>query len=524
METTSAPWVPDLGNGRYRNPVLYADYSDPDVIRVGDDYYMTASSFNHMPGLPVLHSRDLVNWTLVNHALERLDLPGYDQVQHGKGVWAPSLRHHDGKFWIFFGTPDEGIFMTQAEDPLGAWSAPHLVKAAKGWIDPCPFWDEDGQAYLVHAFAKSRSGIKHILHVCAMSPDGRELLDEGRLIIDGTADHPTLEGPKMYKRDGWYYILAPAGGVATGWQAAFRSKSIYGPYEDQIVLEQGNTGVNGPHQGGWVETPKGESWFLHFQDKGAYGRIIHLQPVEWVDGWPVMGEAPAGSLTGQPVSGWHKPESSGATPPAAPQTSDRFTEGRPGLQWQWQANPQAGWIAAGYPGPGLRLRSAPLGTERLYDAPQLLMQKFAAPAFTAQVQVKPQFGALSERAGLVVLGHKAVHLSLFTAEDGGLCLGRFESLPADSAENAEYAFTDGLVKLAAEAVHLRLTVSDEAVCQLAYSEDGDAFTEMGTSFRLQEGAGAWVGAKFGIYAAACGAGALAEEHGYAHFEEFEVCL
>lgn len=522
METTYSPWGSDLGNGMYRNPVLYADYSDPDVIRVGDDYYMTASSFNHMPGLPVLHSRDLVNWTIVNHALDRLDLPGYDRVQHGKGVWAPSLRYHDGKFWIFFGTPDEGIFMIQTEDPLGKWSPPHLVKAAKGWIDPCPFWDEDGRAYLVHAFAQSRSGIKHILHLNEMSPDGKELLDEGRLIIDGTVKHPTLEGPKMYKKDGWYYILAPAGGVSTGWQAAFRSRSIYGPYEDQIVLEQGGTAVNGPHQGGWVETPGGEHWFLHFQDKSTYGRIVHLQPVEWREGWPVMGQAAAGSLTGAPVTEWRKPESAGAVAPAVPQTSDDFAKGRPGLQWQWQANPQAGWLASGGTGPGLRLRCTAAGTAGLYDAPHLLMQKFSAPAFTAEVQITPQFRTSSDRAGLVVLGHKAVYLSLFPGENGGLCLGRFESLPGGSGGETEDTLTDSFVNLDVSTLHLKLTVREEADCRLSYSLDGENYTGLGPSFRLKEGQGAWVGAKFGLFAAAGNPGHSAEDAGYAEFTSFKL--
>lgn len=208
--TGSGRWIPDQGDGTYRNPIIYADYSDPDVIRAGDDFFMTASSFAHTPGLPILHSRDLVNWSIVNHALPQLELPGYERVQHGKGVWAPSLRFHDGQFWIFYATPDEGIFMTKTDNPFGAWEPPHLVKAAKGWIDPCPFWDEDGQAYLVHAFAHSRSGLKHILSLCRMSPDGRSLLDEGRIIIDGTVKHPTLEGPKLYKRNGYYYIFAPA--------------------------------------------------------------------------------------------------------------------------------------------------------------------------------------------------------------------------------------------------------------------------------------------------------------------------
>lgn len=527
MNTTIAPWVSDLGNGHYRNPVLYADYSDPDVIRVGDDYYMTASSFTHMPGLPILHSRDLVNWTIVNYALDRLDLPGYDEVQHGKGVWAPSLRHHAGKFWIYFATPDEGIFMTTAEDPLGKWSPLHLVRAAKGWIDPCPFWDEDGRAYLVHAFAHSRSGLKHILHLCEMSPDGSQLLDDGRLIIDGTADHPTLEGPKMYKRDGWYYIMAPAGGVPTGWQAVFRSRSIYGPYEDQIVLAQGNTPVNGPHQGGWVDTPQGEHWFLHFQDKGAYGRIVHLQPVEWRDGWPVMGAADPHSLTGEPVAKWRKPEAAGGQEIRVPQTSDGFTDGLPGLQWQWQANPQDRWLAPHKGAPGLRLNCTPLYTEAnvLYDAPQLLMQKFAAPAFTAEVRVTPHFRHGSERAGLVALGDKAVYLGLSPVNGGGLHLGRYESVSAAAGtgradSGAADSLTDEYVLGAVSSVVLRLTVQEEARCQLAFSLDGKEFTDLGSSFQLKEGV--WVGAKVGVFAAAAGSEAAGTDYGYADFSRFEV--
>lgn len=274
-------WTADLGNGTYRNPILYADYSDPDVIRVGGDFYMTASSFAHTPGLPILHSKDLVNWKLIGHAVDRL--PGeYDgPVRHGDGVWAPSIRYHDGKFWIFFSAPDEGIYMTTAADPAGPWSPLHLVKEAKGWIDPCPFWDEDGRAYLVHAFARSRSGIKHRLKMCGMKPDGTGLLDDGVIIFDGELDHPTMEGPKMYKRNGYYYIFAPAGGVPTGWQTILRSRDVYGPYEDKIVLQQGSTETNGPHQGGYVELESGESWFIHFQDRDAYGRIVHLQPMRW---------------------------------------------------------------------------------------------------------------------------------------------------------------------------------------------------------------------------------------------------
>lgn len=243
-------WASDLQDGTYRNPVLYADYSDPDVIRVGGDFFMVASSFSFMPGLPVLHSKDLVNWRVISYAVQRLPFPNYDQPEYGKGVWAPSIRFHDNWFRVFFSTPDEGIFMTTSADPFKGWEPLTHVKQTRGWIDPCPFWDDDGKAWLVNAFAKSRIGFKSILHLSPMKPDGTALLDEGVYIFDGTLKHPTIEGPKMYKRNGFYYIFAPAGGVKSGWQTVLRSTSIHGPYEDKIVLHQGGTDINGPHQGG----------------------------------------------------------------------------------------------------------------------------------------------------------------------------------------------------------------------------------------------------------------------------------
>ena len=195
-------WSADLGNGDYQNPIIHADYSDPDVIRVGDDFYMVSSSFQMTPCLPILHSKDLVNWKIINHVAEKLPYSSYDQPRHGDGVWAPSLRYHDGKFWVFFGMPDEGIYMSTARDPAGEWTPLHQVKKVKGWIDTCPFWDDDGNAYLVSAFARSRIGFKSILHMSRMKPDGTELLDDGRHIFDGNEHHPTIEGPKMYKRNG----------------------------------------------------------------------------------------------------------------------------------------------------------------------------------------------------------------------------------------------------------------------------------------------------------------------------------
>ncbi len=297
--------------------------------------------------MPILHSKDLVNWELIGHvyaAQQPLDV--FSKPQHGNGAWAPAIRYRNGEFYIYYPDPDYGIYVVKAKNPAGPWSAPLLVKEAKGWIDPCPLWDDDGKAYLVNALAGSRSAMKSMLIVSRMSPDGTKLLDGGALVYDGHAEDPTVEGPKFYKRNGYYYIFAPAGGVAPGWQLALRSKKVYGPYERKIVLAQGHTPINGPHQGAWVDTPTGESWFIHFQDKGAYGRIVHLEPMKWVDDWPVMG------ANGEPVLTYRKPNVGKTYPVMTPADTDEFNGSQLGLQWQWAANPKPGWV---FPAGGLGL-------------------------------------------------------------------------------------------------------------------------------------------------------------------------
>jgi beta-xylosidase len=332
----SKVWVADNGDGTYKNPVLHADYSDPDVVRVGDDFFMTASSFNAAPGLPILQSKDLVNWKLIGHALPRQPpFDVYSKPQHGNGVWAPSIRFHDGNFYIYYSDPDYGIYLVKASSENGPWSEPILIKQAKGWIDPCPLWDANGNAYLVNAMAASRSGIKSILVVSRMSSDGTKLLDDGAMVFDGHDKHPTVEGPKFYQRNGYYYIFAPAGGVEEGWQLVLRSKNVYGPYEGKIVLAQGTTQINGPHQGAWIETPAGENWFMHFQDKGSYGRVVHLQPLRWINDWPVIGADPDGDGTGEPVLTHAKPKVMRVGPSLriiTPPDSDEFDGNGLGLQ------------------------------------------------------------------------------------------------------------------------------------------------------------------------------------------------
>ena len=509
------PWVPDLGHGQYKNPVLYADYSDPDVVRVGSDYYLTSSSFNAAPGLPILHSKDLVNWTIIGHALPvQLPRDRYNQVQPGNGVWAPALRFHNQKFYLYYPDPDLGIFVTTAANPAGPWSEPVCVKAAKGWIDPCPFWDEDGHAYLVHAFAGSRAGIKSVIHVSEMAPDGLSLLGEDKLVFDGHKDHPTIEGPKFYKRHGYYYIFAPGGGVTQGWQVVLRSKNVFGPYADKVVLAQGQTPINGPHQGAWVDTPDGkQDWFLHFQDQGAYGRVVHLQPMTWKNDWPLIGLDPDGDGIGEPVLTYRKPAIAGRVPVAVPATSDEFADGRLGLQWQWQANPQPHWLAPTPPATDqLVLAAAPVPAEakNLYLVPSLLLQKLPAENFTATTRLLFTPQANGEKAGLVVLGMDYATLTLTRQAGGkGLLLSQTTCLQADKGAAETTATTATLPP--GQPLYLRVSVRAGARCQFSYSTDGRQFTALGVEFTAREGR--WVGAKMGLFclsaSAEAGAGQLA---------------
>jgi hypothetical protein len=519
---------------RYQNPVIHADYSDPDVCRVGGEYWMTASSFNFFPGLPILHSRDLVRWELVGSALSdypgvEWDAPGDDfrtTVQHGNGVWAPAIRYHEGWFYIFVGDPDRGIFMVRTQDPAGAWEPPVWVVREKGFIDPCPFWDEDGKAYLSHGCAGSRAGNKSILFVAPMAPDGTRLLGPSRIVYDGHLSQPTIEGTKFYKRDGKYYIFAPAGGVATGWQTVLRSDSPWGPYEERIVMAWADGSVNGPHQGAWVQTPAGEDWFLHFQDKGAYGRIVHLQPMVWkADGWPMIGEDPDGDGCGQPVSA--------AVISSEVEKSDgtnaNYHPYGIGLEWQYPAVPSPYWHFA-LPN-GVRLYSVQQTWpyRNLWDCPNLLSQKFSAERFTVRAKLSfrpnPQLKERGEQAGFVVMGKDYAGLRLTDTEEGArleyvecrqtdaggadsvrllaVLPYRYEPLPhgRESKNVPLVSYPDVpeavvWVELDVRAQAVEGNVPD-AVCRFNYSLDGKRFTGVGGTFKAQPGR--WVGARFGFW-------------------------
>jgi beta-xylosidase len=507
----SRAWSPDNGDGSYKNPVLFADYSDPDVVRAGSDFFLVASSFNSIPGLPILRSKDLVSWQIVGHVLDVQEpRSSFDLPQHGAGVWAPSIRKHGPLFYVYWSDADAGIFVATAKDPAGPWSKPELVKAAKGWIDPCPFWDDDGNAYLVNAFAASRTGIKSTLALSRLSDDGKQVLDDGVIIFDGHAKHPTIEGPKLYKHGGYYYVAAPAGGVPTGWEVVLRSKSLYGPYEDKVVLAQGKTQINGPHQGGWVDTAKGEFWFVHFQDRGLYGRVVHLEPMKWVADWPVIGDA------GEPVATHKKPDVGGKSSAVTPADSDEFNSPRLGLEWQWQANPQPGWAL---PAPSfgfLRLTCVDARRElrNLWDAPNLLLQKFPGPAFTATTKVT--FNALNdgERAGIVVFGSDYATLTL---ERRGADLFLSQAVCKGASSGTHERETASL-RAPSASLFLRARVLAGGRSEFSWSVDGSAFAGIGEAFQAQPGR--WVGAKVGLFALR--SGQPGREAGYLDVDWFRV--
>ncbi|WP_345075566.1 glycoside hydrolase family 43 protein [Brachybacterium paraconglomeratum] len=496
------------------NPVLDADWPDPDVIRVGTDYWMIASSFHRAPGLPVLRSSNLVDWKHVTNALPSL-VPAehYSLPRRGSGVWAPSLREHAGTFHIVYPDPDHGIFVLDAPHPAGPWSAPRLLLAGRGLIDPCPLWDEDGRAYLVHGWARSRAGVKNRLSLLEVTPDLTAALSASQVVIDGAelTGMLTLEGPKAYRKDGWYWIFAPAGGVADGYQVVFRSRSIEGPYEHRIVLEQDSTPVNGPHQGALVDDSEGRWWFLHFQDRGVFGRVTHVQPVRFdEEGWPHMGES-IDEVRGRPVALVPTP-GPGSTSTAVQETyceptrSDSFTAGGSATvlhpRWHWQANPRPEWARSGEGRLALAFAPSPRGdlrdlgailTQQLPGQPSTWTATLELPAAPTGAEVGTEIG--TERAGLVVLGLSYAWAGLRRTGDRiELVHGTMAEDEVDEVVTVHRLLTEE-PGAAVAAVSVQLRLECDRLGRIRLLADGLVLLE-----GWQATKGHWVGAEVGLFA------------------------
>lgn len=483
--------------GTLRAQIVYSDYSDPDVCcGTKDDYWLTASSFQCVPGLPLLHSTDLQHWTLENYALPALQpQEHYRQPQHGRGVWAPSIRRHDHTYYIYWGDPDYGIYMVHADDPRGQWSEPLLVIPGRGLIDPCPLWDEDGRMYLVNGWAGSRSGFNSVLTVRPLTPDGTRPLGMPVMVYDGQTDfagsktgqgNHTVEGPKFYKHDGWYYILAPAGGVEHGWQIALRSRNVYGPYESKTICQ-----ADGIHQGGWVDDK-----FVCFQERGPYGRILHLLDVQWQDGWPIMSER----TTDHP-------------------TPVQYAPGLYGQGYTWHANYQE-WCGFPIAGGGARIygcavqpREGAQGRPNLWDVPNLWLRKFDAEQFTRTLHLRITAKADGHESGLVVMGRDYCRLGI-RYQEGVFTLSQTLCRDAETQHESESVvlttlpcrdYNAGALDNHECEVWLRLQVNPHptpeapyaAQCTFAYSTDGRRYHRIATPFAARQGK--WIGAKYGIF-------------------------
>jgi beta-xylosidase len=317
-----------------------------------------------------------------------------------------------------------------------------------------------------------------------MSPDGKHVLDDGKIVVQDPKDLPVLEGPKLYRRDGYYYIFAPFGGVGTGAKAVLRSRNIYGPYEHRVVLAEGSTKINGPHQGGYVETPEGEGWFIHFQSRGAHGRIVHLEPVRWEHDWPVIGEAADGATIGEPVRSAPMPDHQGMALPVRPQTSDDFSSTTLEPQWEWNHNPDnAHWSLRTRSG---FLRLIPMQAEDLLTARDTLTQTMQDDAFEFTVQ-------------LDIRGMKpGVHtgITMFEKSAGGI-----EVVQVGSERHLNYFHLPDHERgpvILEDAIQLRVRVDGDRADYFYSLDDGQTFHPFGGTSQIR--ASWWKGPRPSLFA------------------------
>jgi beta-xylosidase len=485
----SKPWGDwqswgDQGDGTYRNPVLPSDYSDIDCIRVGPDYYAISSTFQYSPGVVILHSKDLVNWRIIGHVVEDLtqvspELNWNRMNRYGRGIWAGAIRHHDGRFWVYFGAPDEGYFMSTATNAAGPWEPLHCLLKESGWDDCCPFWDDDGQGYFVGTCFKD--GYKTWLF--KLTPDGRDLVKDSSVVLNQGSGR---EANKLYKGKGYYYHLfsefRPGAGRYVMMQ---RATNITGPYIERRQISHAQPEAHEPNQGGLVQTEQGDWYFFTHHGAGDWeGRCASLLPVTWVDGWPVFGNI-GGDGIGDMVWSGKKPDSN--APILTPQADDDFNGPKPDVQWEWNYQPRADkWSLTERPG-FLRLHAfKPLQRDNLKKAGNTLTQR----VFRASTNVVTLALDLNGMTNGQVAG--LCHYSKDYSTIGARCENGIIML--ESARNQ--AITNGPV-LRDHKLWLRSTWGLDGKSQYAYSINGADFMAFGEPYQL--GWGDYRGDRIGIF-------------------------
>ncbi len=508
---TSPAWG-DQRNGTYRNPVLPADYSDPDVIRVGDDFYLISSTINMSPGMAVLHSRDLVNWRTIGHVVDDISRLGpalnWDRMgSYGKGVYAGSIRFHDNLFFVHFTSFEEGLFVATARDPAGPWTV-QPMKDARGrallapkWDDPCPIWDDDGQAYLV----ASKPGGAWYPHLFRMSVDGITLLDADVDAMSRAGPQPagqgtpiyqrdSSEGNKIYKQNGFYYFFHNE----VGWKgrAAMirRSRFIYGERADgspgtagepgayqirqMLVSTAANREIN---QGGLVDTRDGRWYFLTHGGVGGHadGRVLSLLPVVWRDAWPDTGITAVAGMPGDWVPGGPMPVPDNEI--RLPVGNDDFASGRLNPQWQWNHQPRAeAWSLKERKG-WLRLHAfPPLRSGEFFSAGNTLgVRYFSGQPVVATFKLDVSQLAPGQKAGIVHFNGGRNY--------GALSVSRGKaSLPVSFEENGASREAIDLPATTRN-LWLRTRVDDGQRATFEYSLNGREYRQLEFAYPLQWG-------------------------------------
>ena len=470
-------WTPDNGNGTFTNPLMWGDWPDPDIIRVGDEFYFISTSMHYVPGCPIAKSKDLVNWEMAGYAVSRYDEdPRYDLKggnMYLNGSWASTLRYHNGTFYAGFCTPsgfgtDEGHFsMCTAKDVKGPWTRTIFKEYL---YDPGLFFDDDGKVYVAHGQQK--------LYITELNSDARSVKVPQKEIYNNPK-YPYLEGSHLYKVNGKYYLLGSTGGTK-GREVCLRADNIYGPYESKVVINDDHTYPgNGLHQGGMVQLKDGSWWFIIMQDRGPIGRVPNLEPVTWIDGWPMLGK------DGKGVDTYKKPNTDGVQPIKVPATSDEFNTAKLGLQWQWNHNPDPQkWSLTEHKG-YLRLKAD--SASKLADARNTLTQRVQGPYSEAMVEMEVNGMKDGDVAGFGVFQFPYAFVSI---QQKGT--QRAIVMVNNDTTITTLKFTGSRIWLKASVTHISFKAS------FAYSTDGKNFRPIGTELKMGLGLD-WTANRFALF-------------------------
>lgn len=485
----------DNGNGTYTNPLIPADFPDPDVIRVGDAYYMVTTTMFVFPGVTVLKSHDLVNWEYCANAVPRFDFsPCYTLDgcnRYGHGQWATSIKYHNGTFYLLFITLNEGGFLCTASNPEGPWN---VRKLPRGFYDPGLFFDDDGRIYVAHGYSKiSITEVDENL-----SPISRDSLVYTGDIRNG------LEGTHVYHINGYYYLYCTYGGL-DGIQVALRSKNIYGPYEQKVVIRDTTPGINfGIHQGALIQTQTGEWWTILFVDSGPFGRFPSLQPVTWTDEWPMVG------VGGKAVVTFRKPDVGKTYPINDLPASDEFNDKTLGMQWGWNHNPDSTlWSLSARHG-YLRLTTGKV-VSGLRDAVNTLTQRPFAhydPSVPTTATLKMDVSGMKDGdlAGLAVF------------QDPYACIAVKQEGKKQYLVMVNNGETIASVPVKGHTIYLQTVASNQTrEASFAYSYDNTKFTPLGNVLHMKFSLTIFTGNKFCLFNFATKKGG-----GYTDFDWFRM--